>query len=109
MAEESEPNEPVVPHKPARVHKSTPTPAARAAQGPQRAPQLEELHAQRDAGSRQGKIIGRYYTVRKGDTLQEISMKFYGTTKNWRRIYNANKGTVKDPNKLTEGMKINIP
>src|SRR5512139_2133187 len=32
---------------------------------------------------------GQNYTVKKGDTLQEISQKFYGTTKKWRKIYEA--------------------
>jgi nucleoid-associated protein YgaU len=53
---------------------------------------------------------GKTYTVKKGDTLQEISQKYYGTTKNWRRIYKANEKKIgTDPNKLVEGMKIHIP
>ena len=31
------------------------------------------------------------YKVAKGDTLQKISKKFYGTTKKWNKIYRANK------------------
>lgn len=49
----------------------------------------------------------RTYVVKKGDTLQEISQQFYGTTKNWRKIADANK--LKDPNKLTVGTKLVIP
>jgi nucleoid-associated protein YgaU len=51
----------------------------------------------------------RTYTVRQGDTLQEISQKFYGTTKKWRRIYQANKSRIKDADKLTVGTKLDIP
>jgi nucleoid-associated protein YgaU len=52
----------------------------------------------------------RSYTVKKGDTLQEISQKYYGTTTNWRRIYKANEKKIgTNPDKLTEGMKLNIP
>lgn len=52
---------------------------------------------------------GKTYVVKKGDTLQEISQKFYGTTKNWRKIYNANKGKIKDPNSVVVGTKLVIP
>jgi len=51
----------------------------------------------------------RTYTVKKGDTLQKISQKFYGTTKNWRKIHQANRNTIKDPDVLVEGKKIIIP
>jgi len=52
---------------------------------------------------------GKTYVIKKGDTLQEISQKFYGTTKSWKKIANANKGVIKDPNKLPIGGKIKIP
>ncbi len=49
------------------------------------------------------------YTVQKNDTLQKISQKFYGTTKKWIKIYDANKDTMKGPNKIYPGQIINIP
>lgn len=49
------------------------------------------------------------YTVQKGDTLQKISMKFYGTTKKWTKIYDANRDTLKGPDKIYPGRSINIP
>ncbi len=49
------------------------------------------------------------YTVQKGDTLQKISKKYYGTTKKWKRIYEANKDTMKGPNKIYRGQVINVP
>lgn len=49
------------------------------------------------------------YTVRKGDTLQKISKKFYGTTKKWKKIFNANKDTLKAANKIYPGQSINVP
>lgn len=49
------------------------------------------------------------YTVQKGDTLQKISQKFYGTTKKWLKIYDANKDTLKGPNKVYPGQVLNIP
>jgi len=49
------------------------------------------------------------YTVQKGDTLQKISKKFYGTTKKWNKIYQANKDTLKGPNKVYPGQVLDIP
>ena len=49
------------------------------------------------------------YQVQKGDTLQKISQKFFGTTKKWHKIYKANEGILKSPDKLRPGMTINIP
>ena len=56
------------------------------------------------------KKAARTYVVRKGDTLQKISNKYYGTTKKWRRIYKANLKTLaKGPDKIQPGMKLVIP
>ncbi|MDD5567822.1 MAG: LysM peptidoglycan-binding domain-containing protein [Candidatus Omnitrophica bacterium] len=52
---------------------------------------------------------GQKYTVEKNDTLQKISMKFYGTTKKWTKIYNANKDVLKGPNRVYPGQTLNIP
>jgi nucleoid-associated protein YgaU len=49
------------------------------------------------------------YTVLKNDTLQKISQKFYGTTKKWTRIFDANKEVLKAPNKIYPGQVINVP
>jgi len=49
------------------------------------------------------------YTVEKNDTLQKISQKFYGTTKKWKKIYDANTDTLKSPDKVYPGQKLNIP
>jgi len=52
----------------------------------------------------------RTYVVKKGDTLYKLARKFYGDQKKWRRIYDANKETLKDdPNKIQPGMKLVIP
>ncbi len=49
------------------------------------------------------------YTVAKNDTLQKISMKFYGTTKKWPKIYEANKNVLRSPDRLYAGQTIKIP
>ena len=49
------------------------------------------------------------YTVGKNDTLQKISRKFYGTTKKWMKIYEANRDVLSTPDKLYPGQTLNIP
>ncbi|MCM8801418.1 MAG: LysM peptidoglycan-binding domain-containing protein [Candidatus Omnitrophica bacterium] len=49
------------------------------------------------------------YTVQKNDSLQKISLRFYGTTKKWMKIYEANKDILKSPDKIYPGQVINIP
>jgi nucleoid-associated protein YgaU len=49
------------------------------------------------------------YTVQKGDTLQKISQKLFGTTKKWQEIYQANSQTLKSPDKIYPGLILKIP
>jgi len=49
------------------------------------------------------------YTVLKGDTLQKISKKFYGTTRRWNEIYKANQAVLKAPDNIYPGQVIEIP
>lgn len=51
----------------------------------------------------------RTYKAKKGDTLQKISRKFYGTTKKWIVIYKANRTTLKTPDSLYPGNVLIIP
>jgi len=49
------------------------------------------------------------YTIKKGDTLQKVSYKFYGTHKKWKKIFDANDDVLKDSNSVYPGMKIKVP
>lgn len=50
------------------------------------------------------------YTVKSGDVLGSISKTVYGSTKHWRRIYDANRDVIgDDPNRLKVGMQLRIP
>lgn len=51
----------------------------------------------------------KIYTVKKGDTLQKISFKFYNTTKRWKKIYEANEDILKIPDKVYPGQVLRIP
>lgn len=49
------------------------------------------------------------YTVEAGDSLWKISEKFYGDGNQWRRIYEANKDEIKDPDVIHPGQRFTIP
>ncbi|RJP28720.1 MAG: LysM peptidoglycan-binding domain-containing protein [Candidatus Omnitrophota bacterium] len=49
------------------------------------------------------------YVVQKNDTLQKISQKFYGTTKKWNKIFEANKEALKSPDRIYPGQTIMVP
>jgi nucleoid-associated protein YgaU len=52
---------------------------------------------------------GRTYTVKSGDTLSKISKQFYGNANDYMKIFNANKGTLSDPDKIKPGQELKIP
>ncbi len=56
-----------------------------------------------------GKTTPKTYVVQKGDTLQKISDKVYGTTKVWKKIFDANKDVLGDSNKIKPGQELVIP
>jgi len=49
------------------------------------------------------------YTVQSSDTLQKISRKVYGTSRKWRRIYEANTDQLESPDRITAGQVLKIP
>ena len=49
------------------------------------------------------------YTVKSGDCLWNIAKKFYGNGSQYTKIYNANKGKIKNPNLIYPGQKLTIP
>ncbi len=51
----------------------------------------------------------RTYTVVKGDTLSRIAKQFYGDANKWKRIFEANKDVLKDPDRIFPGQVLKIP
>ena len=51
------------------------------------------------------------HTVRRGQNLTSIARQYYGEggERLWRRIWEANKGALPDPHRLTEGQELVIP
>lgn len=51
----------------------------------------------------------RTYTVVKGDTLSRIAKQFYGDANQWRRIYEANRDVIKNPDLIKPGQVFKVP
>ena len=49
------------------------------------------------------------YTVKKGDTLSKISKQFYGDADAYKKIFDANRDQLKDPDKIQPGQVLRIP
>lgn len=54
------------------------------------------------------KILGRE-TIKKGDRLTLIALKYYGNKLFWVYIYQYNEAIIKDPNNIPIGTEIEIP
>ena len=52
---------------------------------------------------------GQRYTIKAGDTLSHIAQRYYGNASDWRRIYDANRGTIENPDLIHPGQEITIP
>jgi len=51
----------------------------------------------------------RYHTVAKKDTLYALARTYYGDQRRWKDIYEANRATISDPNKIFVGQRLLIP
>ena len=51
----------------------------------------------------------RTYTVAAGDSLSKIAKSVYGDAKQWRKIFEANKDQIKNPDLIHPGQVLKIP
>lgn len=51
----------------------------------------------------------RVYVVVKGDSLSKIAKQEYGDANQWRKIYEANREIIKNPDLIYPGQKLTIP
>jgi len=51
----------------------------------------------------------KFHIVREGETLSEISRKYYNSANKWQMILDANRNVIKDVNKIRPGTKLIIP
>jgi len=52
---------------------------------------------------------GQTYVVRPGDTLGKISTRFYGSSRRYMDIYNANRDILSSPSAIKVGQTLQIP
>ncbi|GAB1406565.1 LysM peptidoglycan-binding domain-containing protein [Thermomonas brevis] len=55
-----------------------------------------------------GSTGSQTYTVQKGDNLSKIAERYYGR-QDWKRIYDANRDLLDDPDKISPGQVLTIP
>jgi nucleoid-associated protein YgaU len=65
--------------------------------------------AQEASAASTGSAVGKSYTVQSGDTLSKIAKQHYGDAGEWRKIFEANRGTISDPDKIQVGQQLTIP
>lgn len=51
----------------------------------------------------------RTYVVKAGDTLSEIAEREYGDASQWRKIYDANRDVIDDPDLIHPGDALKLP
>ena len=50
-----------------------------------------------------------YYVIQRGDTLSHIAKRYFGNASDWRRLFEANREVIEDPDKIFPGQKIRVP
>ncbi len=63
----------------------------------------------REALESGGFVVGKMYSVVKGDTLWDLSGKYYNNPFLWGKIYNANFKTVANPDRINPAQELIIP
>ena len=51
----------------------------------------------------------QWHEVKKGETLWKIAEQYYGDGNLYQKIFEANRDTLKDPNRINIGQKLRIP
>ena len=70
----------------------------------------EETKSTPDASSaEENQPVSTTYVVVRGDSLSRISRRVYGNAANWRRIYDANRDKISNPNMIYPGQNLTIP
>ena len=52
---------------------------------------------------------GRTYTVKSGDSLSKIAKEVYGDAGQWKKIHEANKAAIPNPDLIQPGQQLTIP
>lgn len=55
------------------------------------------------------KVGGSTYTVKSGDSLSKIAMNELGDGNAWKKIFEANRDVLDDPDKIFPGQTLKLP
>jgi nucleoid-associated protein YgaU len=72
-------------------------------------PALAPKTAAAGAGGSQPNGDQHRYTVQPGDSLSAIAQKFYGNASDYRKIFEANRDKMSDPDHVRAGVDLVIP
>jgi nucleoid-associated protein YgaU len=61
------------------------------------------------AGAPADNEYAQWHVVVKGDTLGKISEKYYGDPSLYKKIFEANRDVIKNPDLIQIGWKLRIP
>jgi nucleoid-associated protein YgaU len=73
------------------------------------APMSDEMPDFSNVKSGASSTATKIYEVVSGDSLSKIAKREYGNANEWKRIFEANRDILKDPNKIYPGQKLKIP
>jgi tetratricopeptide (TPR) repeat protein len=83
------------------------SPAAAVAAPPAAPPGIMAAAAVTESPSESPRV--RLYVVQRGDTLQSLALRYYGTRAAWERIYQANRSGLPSKDQLKVGQQLMIP
>ncbi len=69
----------------------------------------EEMPDFSDVQSGSSSTAPKIYEVVSDDSLSKIAKREYGNAGEWKRIFEANRDILKDPDKIYPGQKLKIP
>lgn len=73
------------------------------------APVVEVIKHPEQAVIKKRPALPTHYTVKKGQTLSEISLELYGSSIYWPLLFENNKDTLSSPDLIFTGMTLKIP
>lgn len=93
------------------AREATPTSPNRSVYGQARTPEAPQPDPAPPpaAPTAQPEPAPRTYTVQRGDTLRAVAQRFYGDEMAWRRIYEANRDKIENPDLIYPGQEFVIP
>lgn len=54
-------------------------------------------------------VVDATYTVEKGDTLSKIAKQHLGDANAWKKIFDANRDQLDDPDRIQPGQVLKLP